>query len=145
MNSYFERKYVIQGIILIIALTIVARLFYLQVIDDSYLLLANNNVLRKLIEYPAQGVILDRNGKILFRNYHLYDLMFIPRYSSNIDTSLLCRLIGIDKEGFDKRIKKAREHSPYRASIFEKLIPKETFAVLQEHMDKFNGFYTVDR
>nr|WP_316929873.1 hypothetical protein [Sphingobacterium sp. T2] len=62
-----------------------------------------------------------------------------------IDTLLLCNLLGIDKEGFEKRMKKAREHSPYRASIFEKLIPKETFAVLQEHMDKFNGFYTVDR
>lgn len=145
MNSYFERKYVIQGIILIIALTIVARLFYLQVIDDSYLLSANNNVLRKVIEYPARGVILDRNGKILVQNEPVYDLMVIPREARNIDTALLCRLIGIDKEGFDKRIKKAREHSPYRASIFEKLIPKETFAVLQEHMDKFNGFYTVDR
>ena len=145
MNSFFERKYVIQGIILMIALSIVARLFYLQIIDDSYLLSANNNVLRKVIEYPARGVILDRDGKILVQNEPVYDLMVIPKEAKNIDTALLCRLIGIDREGFDKRMKKARDHSPYRASIFEKLIPKETFAVLQEHMDKFNGFFTVDR
>lgn len=145
MNSFFERKYVIQGIILIIAITIVARLFYLQIIDDSYLLSANNNVLRKVIEYPARGVILDRNGEILVQNEPVYDLMVTPREAKNIDTALLCQLIGIDKEGFDKRMKKARDHSPYRASLFEKLIPKETFAILQEHMDKFHGFYTVDR
>ena len=145
MNSFFERKYVIQGIILIIALSIVARLFYLQIIDDSYLLSANNNVLRKVIEYPARGVILDRNGKILVQNEPVYDLMVIPKEAKNIDTLLLCRLIGIDKEGFIKRMKKAHDYSPFRASLFEKLIHKETFAVLQEHMDKFSGFYTVDR
>lgn len=145
MNSFFQRKYIIQGIILIVALTLIARLFYLQIIDDSYLLSANNNVLRKVIEYPARGIILDRNGKILVQNEPVYDLMVIPKEAKNIDTLLLCNLLGIDKEGFEKRMKKAREHSPYRASIFEKLIPKETFAVLQEHMDKFNGFYTVDR
>ncbi|MCA5004689.1 penicillin-binding protein 2 [Sphingobacterium bovistauri] len=145
MNSFFERKYIIQGVILIIALTLVARLFFLQIIDDSYLLSANNNVLRKVIEYPARGVVLDRNGEILVQNEPVYDLMVIPKEAKNIDTLLLCKLIGIDKENFIKRMKKARDHSPFRASIFEKLIPKETFAVLQEHMDKFNGFYTIDR
>lgn len=145
MNSFFERKYIIQGIILIISLTIISRLFYLQIVDDSYLLSANNNVLRKVIEYPARGVILDRNGEILVQNEPVYDLMVIPREASGIDTTLLCNLIGIDYDGFLKRMSKARAHSPYRASIFEKLISKETFAVLQEHMDKFKGFYTVDR
>lgn len=145
MNSFFQRKYVIQGIIILIAFTLISRLFYLQIIDDSYLLSANNNVLRKKIEYPARGVILDRNGKILVQNEPVYDLMVTPREAKNIDTALLCQLIGIDLDGFEKRMKKARDHSPYRASIFEKLIPKETFAVLQEHMDKFYGFYTVDR
>nr|WP_231561568.1 hypothetical protein [Sphingobacterium sp. T2] len=83
MNSFFQRKYIIQGIILIVALTLIARLFYLQIIDDSYLLSANNNVLRKVIEYPARGIILDRNGKILVQNEPVYDLMVIPKEAKN--------------------------------------------------------------
>ena len=145
MNSFFERKYVVQGIIIAIALTIVARLFYLQIIDDSYILSANNNVLRKVIQYPARGVIYDRNGKILVQNEPVYDLMVTPKEVKDIDTALLCQLLDISKQDFDKRIKKARDFSPFRASIFEKLITKETNAVFHEHLDKFRGFYTVSR
>jgi len=67
-NSFFNRKFVIQGIFITIALVIVARLFYLQIIDDRYLLSANNNVMRKVIVYPARGVILDRDGQVLVQN-----------------------------------------------------------------------------
>ena len=47
MNSFFARKFVVQGIFITIAVIIVMRLFYIQVIDKSYLLSANQNVLRK--------------------------------------------------------------------------------------------------
>ncbi|WP_164126033.1 penicillin-binding protein 2 [Sphingobacterium luzhongxinii] len=144
-NSFFERKYIIQGIFIAIALIIVARLFYLQIIDDSYLLSANNNVLRKTVVYPARGVILDRNGKILVQNEPVYDLLVIPREVKDIDTLLLCRLLEIDKAGFISRMNKARSFSPFRASIFEGMMSAETFAVLQEHLDKFRGFQAQPR
>lgn len=145
MNSFFERKFVIQGIFIAIALVIVARLFYLQIIDDSYLLSANNNVLRKVIVYPARGIILDRNGKVIVQNEPVYDLLVTPREVKDIDTALLCKLINIDKAGFDARMQKARAHSPYRASQFEKLISSATYARLQEHLYQFRGFYVQNR
>src|SRR5690606_15156926 len=123
MNSFFERKYIIQGIFIAVAVIIAARLFYLQLIDQSYLLSANNNVLRKMIVYPARGVILDRNGKVLVQNEPVYDLLVTPREVSNIDTALLCELISIDKDGFERRMTTARNYSPYKASQFEKQIP----------------------
>lgn len=144
-NSYFERKYIILGIFFAIALIIVARLFYLQVIDDSYILSANNNVLRKTVVYPARGVILDRDGQVLVQNKPVYDLLVTPREAKNIDTALLCQLLNIDKEGFTQRMEKARAFSPYRSSIFEKMMSAETFAILQEHLDKFRGFQTQPR
>lgn len=145
MNSFFERKFVIQGIFIAIALVIVARLFYLQIIDDSYLLSANNNVLRKVTVYPARGIILDRNGKVIVQNEPVYDLLVTPREVKDIDTALLCQLINIDMDGFKSRMAKARAHSPYRASQFEKLISSETYARLQEHLHKFRGFYVQNR
>ncbi|HWZ03375.1 MAG TPA: hypothetical protein VNX40_07150, partial [Mucilaginibacter sp.] len=65
MNSFFERRYVITGIFLTIIIILLARLFYIQVIDPRYAIYASNNVRRQVIHNPARGPILDRNGKIL--------------------------------------------------------------------------------
>jgi len=144
-NSFFERKYVVQGIFIAAAFLLACRLFYLQLIDDSYLLSANQNVLRKITIYPARGVILDRHGKILVQNEPVYDLMVTPREVKPFDTLALCQLIGIDKEGFDKRFQKATNYSPYRASIFEKQLSAQTYARLQEKLFQFRGFYVQNR
>jgi len=145
MNSFFARRYIIQGIFIAVAAVIVARLFYLQVIDRSYLLSANNNVLRKMVIYPARGAIFDRNGKALVQNEPVYDLMVTPREVRHIDTALFCRLIDIDQRGFENRMKRARNHSPYRASVFEKQLSAATYASFQEHLYKFRGFYVQNR
>lgn len=145
MNGFFERKYIIQGIFIAVAAIIAARLSYLQLIDNSYLLSANNNVLRKMVIYPARGVILDRNGKVLVQNEPVYDLLVTPREVKDIDTALLCELVGIDKEGFERRMTAARNHSPYKASQFEKQIPATAYAKLQEHLYRFRGFYVQNR
>jgi len=90
MNSFFARKYVIQGIFIASALIIAIRLLFIQVVDDSYFLSANNNVLRKVIIYPARGVIVDRNGQVLVQNQPVYDIMVTPREVKEIDTLALC-------------------------------------------------------
>ena len=144
-NSYFNRKYVIQGIFIAIALIIVARLFYIQVIDDRYLLSANNNVMRKKIIYPARGIILDRNGQVLVQNEPVYDIMVTPREVQELDTLLLCDLLGIDTVDFNVRLNRAKAHSPYRASQFMKQVSSNIYAKFQEHLYKFRGFYALNR
>lgn len=145
MNSFFARKFIVQGIIIAAAVVLLLRLFYIQVIDDSYYLSAENNVLRKVIIYPARGVILDRNSKVLVQNEPVYDLLVTPREVKDIDTALFCQLIDIDKAGFISRFTKAKNYSPYKASIFEKQLSAETYARLQEHLYKFRGFYVQNR
>ena len=81
------------------------RLFYIQVIDKSYELSANNNVLRLVIDYPSRGLIYDRNGKLLVFNEPVYDLMIIPKQAKDIDTVELCKLIGISKEDYIEKFK----------------------------------------
>lgn len=144
-NSYFNRKYVIQGIFIAIALIIVARLFYIQVVDDRYLLSANNNVMRKKIIYPARGIILDRNGQVLVQNEPVYDIMVTPREVKDLDTLLLCELLEIDTASFNTRMNKANTYSPYRASQFMKQVSSNIYAKFQEHLYKFRGFYALNR
>jgi penicillin-binding protein 2 len=141
MNKFFERRYVIGGIFIIIIFILLARLFYIQIIDDKYLLYANNNVIRKFITYPARGPILDRNGKSLVQNELVYDVSVIPREVKPFDTLEFCKLLGIDKTEFDKQFQKARKTSLSLQSSFEKQLSPELYASLQERLSEFPGFY----
>ncbi|WP_423149182.1 penicillin-binding protein 2 [Rubrolithibacter danxiaensis] len=145
MNSFFARRFVIQAVFISVAIILLLRLFYIQVIDKSYFLSANNNVLRKVIVYPARGVILDRKGKILVQNEPVYDIMVIPHEVKPFDTLEFCKLVGIDKPGFDKRFKKARNYSPYRASVFEKQLSARMYATFQEKLFEYPGFFVQKR
>lgn len=145
MNSFFERRYVIAGIFIALILVLLARLFYIQVIDDRYALYAKNNVLRREIQYPARGPILDRTGKVMVQNEPLYDIMVIPKQVKLFDTVEFCKLLGIDKFGFDKRFAKAKVYSSIRASVFEKQVSLQAYAAFQERLSEFQGFYPIQR
>lgn len=145
MNSFFERRYVIAGIFIAIVVILLARLFYIQIVDNRYAIYANNNVRREIIHNAARGPILDRNGKILVQNVPFYDIMVIPKQVKPFDTVELCRLLGIDRADFDKQWNKAMKYSPYLSSIFEKQLSVTTYASLQERLSEFPGFYSSTR
>ena len=145
MNSFFVRRYIIAGIFTTIILLLVAKLFYIQIIDDHYRLYATKNVLRPIKQYPARGPILDRNGKILVQNEAFYDIMVTPKEVKPFDTLEFCKLLGISKDEFDDRFKKAIKYSPSLPSIFEKQLSAETFASLQERLSEFTGFFPTTR
>jgi penicillin-binding protein 2 len=86
MNSFFERRYVISGIFLVIIFILLARLFYIQIIDPRYAIYANANVRRPVIFNAARGPILDRNGKVLVQNVAFYDIMVTPKQVKPFDT-----------------------------------------------------------
>ena len=117
------------------------RLFYIQVVDDSYKLSANNNVIRLITDFPARGLIYDRKGKLLVYNEPVYDLMIIPKQAKNIDSLELCNLIGITTQEYSEKYKKANAYSPVKASVFEKQLSVETYATFQEKLYKFPGFF----
>lgn len=144
-NRYRERLYVLVAITLTIAIVFLLRLFYIQVIDDSYRLSADNNVLRYETQFPARGLIHDRNGRLLVYNQAAYDLMVVPRQVKRIDTLALCRALGISTADFDRKMEKAKAHSYRKASIFEKQLSVENYAELQEKMHAFDGFFVQVR
>lgn len=144
-KAYENRKVVMMGIIILTGFIFVVRLFYVQLINDKYLLSAANNVLRYMTQYPARGNVLDRNKNLLVYNETAYDLMVTPRLVQNIDTLEFCRLIGITKAEFRKKMIRARNYSSYRASVFEEQISKTNFGFIEEQLFKFTGFYVQPR
>lgn len=146
MEKKFEdRKYVIGIIFILIGIIFIIRLFFLQVVDTKYKLSAENNVLRYETEYPARGLIFDRNGKLLVYNEAAYDLMVIPRQIKDIDTVALAKLLDLSLKSVREKLQKARRYSTYKSSIFLKQIPGEQFGAIQEKLFQFPGFFVQTR
>ncbi|MGB3949065.1 MAG: penicillin-binding protein 2 [Bacteroidia bacterium] len=147
MNKFEDRKYIIVGVFLFIGLIYIARLFYIQVIDDSYKLDARNQAFRYNTEFAVRGYIYDRNNKLLVYNEAAYDLMVLPKEVKNLDTADFCDLLGITKETFIRKMKKAVQapNSPRKQSIFEKQLSPKEYASLQERLYRFPGFFVQSR
>jgi len=144
-DAYINRKYVIIALIGLAFIVLIAKLFKIQVIENSYRLSADNNVLRYVTQYPARGLIYDRNGKLLVSNQAAYDVMVIPTQTSKIDTSGFCNTLGISTETFKERLKAAINYSRRAPSIFLKQVSAETYARFQEKMFMYSGFYVQAR
>lgn len=142
MNVNANRSAIIKGIFIVISFLFVAKLFYIQVLDNTYKKSAAGNVIRYDIQYPGRGLLFDRNKKLMAFNEASYDLMVVPReVPHNIDSILLCNLLQITPEEYSKRMKKAKIYSNYKESVFAKKIDAITFAKLQEMLYKFQGFF----
>lgn len=145
MHEFSNRKYFIQFVIITVSVIFIIRLFYIQIIEDSYLLSANNNVIRKITIYPPRGLIYDRNGKIIVCNEPIYDLMIIPRQVRKTNSTGISGLLTISEEDYLERFEKAKKYSQFKASIFEKQISVDNYAVIQEGLFEFPGFYVQAR
>ena len=140
-----NRKYVISALFVVLFLALIGRLFYIQVIKDTYRLSAENNVFRYVTQYPARGLIYDRNGKLIVSNMAAYDVMVIPSQVTNIDTTEFCSLLEISNDLFKRQMQAAISYSRRAPSIFLKQISDETYAKFQEKMYLYPGFYVQPR
>lgn len=145
MRDYSERRQVVLLIFILISVIFLCRLFYIQVIDDSYKLSADNNVIRYVTQYPNRGTIYDRKGNILVYNQPAYDLMVIPNQLEEMDTADFCKLIHINRSTFREKIKKARNYSYRKPSTFQEQLSSVTYAAFQEKLYKFDGFFVNTR
>ncbi len=145
MSDLTHRKYAIITIILISFLIIFVKIFYLQIIDVSYKISADNNSQRRITQYPARGLIYDRNNVLLVCNEAAYDLMVVPGRTREFDTINFIENLGINKDDFYRRMSIAKSHSYFRPSFFYKQMSALQYAKFQEHMYKYPGFFVQNR
>ncbi len=144
-DRFVNRRYFITGLIIVAASVLVIKLFFIQVIDETYRISAENNAHRYVTQFPARGLIYDRNGKLLVYNQAAYDLMVIPGQTESFDTVHLSSLLGITVESFRERMKVARGFSKYTPSVFLKMLSSENYALLQEELYRYPGFFVQTR
>ena len=115
------KKIVLSSIIILIGITFIGRLSYLQIFSFSRDQVLEDPAVQPVYDYPERGYIYDRNGELLVANQPAYDVMVIPREVTSLDTLEFCSLLGITRDHFIKRLKKAHTYSPRLPSV---LVPQ---------------------
>lgn len=149
--GYHNRKYILGGIVLLIVITFIARLAYLQLVCNEYKAFADSNAFLNNVIFPARGAIYDRNGDLLVYNQPAYDIMVVMREVEDLDTLDFCETLGMSKDEFVVRMDNIKDrtknpgYTPYMQQIFLSQLPSKDFSVFQEKLFRFKGFYIRER
>jgi penicillin-binding protein 2 len=113
----FERRALVAGLLIVaLTLTLIGRLFLLQVSrHDYYTELSQGNRVRTEPIPAARGLILDRNGKLLAGNQPAYQLELVPEEVPNLTASLkgLVDLGLVDADTLDDLRRTIRSRRPF--------------------------------
>ena len=144
--NYDNRRNVIGGIAVVIVAIYILRLLVLQIMSDDYKKNADSNAFLKKIQYPARGLIYDRNGHLLVYNEPAYNIRVVMNEQHGVDTIYFCRTIGISRQQYIARMAEIKDsklnpgYSRYTPQLFVSQISARKFSYLQEKMFKFKGF-----
>lgn len=126
-----------------VGLIYIARLFVIQILDDSYKTDASNNSMVYMTINPTRGIIHDRNGRILVGNRISYDLLVTPKEVEEFDTTAFCEALGISREFVVEKMReyyRDRRKIGYRTVVMLKQLPPEKYMRFAEIEYMFPGF-----
>ena len=142
------RREILQVVFVLVAIIILIKLFFIQVLDSRYADLADSNAILPQVEYPFRGLISDRKGKLIVYNTPEYDLEVILKEVKKFDSAKFCKIFELSIEDLRKRfkeMKKRKEFSPVKPTLFIDQLSNVDFAKVQDHLDEFQGFYIEAR
>ena len=126
-----------------IAVILLGKLFYIQIINDKYKKDASNNSMVYNYIYPPRGVIYDRNGEILVGNEVCYDISVTPRDVQPFDTVALASALDTTVDFIRERMayyRKYRTRIGWQTLSFIKHITPENYIKFAEEAYRFPGF-----
>ncbi|MBV1878881.1 MAG: penicillin-binding protein 2 [Pseudomonadales bacterium] len=130
---FFDRIVLGFGLLLVATLFLVARMFYLQIVQhEIYITLADNNRIQLQSLPPIRGLIYDRNGELLADNVPTFSLTITKERVKNMDAIIadIDTLIGLSAEqvaSFKRRLKRRKrpfESVPIRFRLSQQEIAK---------------------
>lgn len=144
-----KKNILFYGLLIAIAIMFIARLAYLQLYTDKYILNAFNTSIKREIIYPKRGDILDRNGNLLVTNSYDYEIHITPALlEKGFDTIRFTQLLGITVDDFNQKIKELKNIKGYSKVGSYPLIQginRDDFTRFQEQMYKFPAVDIVKR
>ena len=113
-------------------LTLIGRFFYLQVLQhDYYTTRAEDNRISLVPIVPNRGVIVDRSGTVMARNYSAFTLEITPSKVVDLDTTIdalgqLIEVLPKDRKRFRKLLEESKtfESLPIRTRLSDEEVAK---------------------
>ena len=114
--------------------------------SDDYKKNADSNRFPQEVEFPARGVISDRNGKLLVYNQNAYDIMVVMNEEKGrLDTTEFCNSLGITKEFFIKRMEEIKDrnknpgYSRFTQQLFMSQLSEKSSAYFRKRFTAFQA------
>jgi penicillin-binding protein 2 len=142
-NKIFKNRAIVAWLMMLSLFSlIVARLFFLQVIDHkNYITLSENNRIKILPMPPTRGLIYDRNGVLLADNRVSYSLEVIPEKVKNLTIMLgeLSQIIAIEKTDIARFKKQLKQIRRFRTVSLRYRLTEHEVARFSVHRHRFSG------
>ncbi len=132
LADFRQRIMVAAGFVVLFFLLLLARFFYVQVLEhDRYFSLAESNRISIVPTPPNRGIILDRNGVVMAHNYSAYTLELTPSKIKSLATTIdeLAQLVTItpaNRKHFAKIMAESRnfESLPLRTRLTDEEVAR---------------------
>lgn len=155
--NFDNRRYVILILFVLVGTIYAFRLFYMQIIDDSWKIRAQQIAEKRKFITPPRGIVHDKNGKKIVTNKTYYNLMMIEADIKHFDTASFAKLIGWTKQEVKNRFweiikgegtyynkntgKRTSNYQKIRPYPFVKELTIEEMARIAPHLENYPGFY----
>ncbi|THH42038.1 penicillin-binding protein 2 [Neolewinella litorea] len=136
----------IRTIMVAITLMLLGKAFHLQVVSDAWRTRAESVGNSQIDQYPARGLMLDRNGKLLTINEPIYQIELtyhqFAAHAATFDTLRFCELLGITRDYFEEAIPQewGGKYSKSKPFTFLSNVSPAVYATFQENLFQFPGF-----
>jgi len=130
----------VYALLAIVFTTLLARLFYLQVIEQNFLKeVSSQNSVRKLPIDAPRGLMFDRNGIAVVDNQPLYTLQITPSEFDKKSLPLLSELLGILPAELEAKINEGRAYNRFvPTKVVRDLTPLQ-LARIEENLWRLPG------
>jgi len=113
---------------------LIARLFYLQIIErNEFSRLAENNCIRLQSINPPRGMIFDRNGRLLVENRPSFDLNIILKDAKPVRQTVerLSSYVRVEPDALFTRIGRKNGFSLYKPILLKQDIGRDVLAAIE--------------
>jgi penicillin-binding protein 2 len=131
---------IIYALLAIVFTTLLGRLFYLQVIEQSFLKeVSSQNTIRKIPIDAPRGVMYDRNGIAVVDNQPLYTLQITPSEFNKKSLPLLSELLGVSESELEAKIAEGRAYNRFAPTKVVRDLTPLQLARLEENLWQLPG------
>ena len=123
-------------------LALFLRAGYLQIVQhEHYTTLSHENRIRIRPTPPARGLVRDRNGVVLARNFSVFSLEIVPEQTPSVERTLgeLRKVLSID-DAEEEKFRQQLQHAPaFESIVLKTRLDEREVAVFSVNRHRFPG------